>query len=270
MQLQDLIARMRRELGDRGTPFQDIFTGTNEQDRYDLSESSIAFLSSVTLTVNNATTPLTEDRDYELDDEQGRILLLSGPLAQGAILVVTGAASGMFSSSELAEFADEAVTMHCNKRYTSARTQDAHGFIKYIDTPVALGNLPEIEELPLVLLAVVNALWSLATDSATDVDIDTAEGTHVDRAQRFGQIMSMIDAVTARYHDYCQQLNIGMWRIEVSQLRRVSRTTSRLIPIYREREYDDYGGAIRELPPIDHPYDDPSEIPNPGFGGGWW
>lgn len=270
MQQSDLLARMRRELGDLGTPFQDIFTGTNEQNRYDLSQGSIGYLSSVNLTHDGSTRPLTEDHDYELDDTEGRILLLGGPLAMGDILVVTGMAEGMFSLSELAAFAREAEVMHCNKRYTTARTQDSHGFVQYIDTPVTLATLPEIEELPLTLLGVINALWSLATDAATDINIDTTEGTHVDRAQRFQQVMAMIDAVTARYHDYCEQLNIGMWRIEMSTLRRVSRTTSRYVPIYRNREYDDYGLAVRQLPPIDHPLDDPSEIPNPGFGGGWW
>lgn len=270
MQQTDLLARMRRELGDLGTPFQDIFTGTNEAARYDLSQGAIGYLSSVNLTHAGSMRPLTLDRDYELDDTEGRILLLSGPLAMGDILVVTGMAEGMFSLSELAAFAQDAITMHCNDRYTTARTLDSHGFVQFIDTPVKLATLPEIEELPLTLLAVVNALWSLATDAATDVNIDTVEGTHVDRAQRFGQVMSMIDAVTARYHDYCQQLNVGMWRIEMSTLRRVSRTTSRLVPIYREREYDDYGLAVRQLPPVDHPLDDPSDIPNPGFGGGWW
>lgn len=270
MQQSDLLARMRRELGDLGAPFQDVFTGTNESSRYDLSEGAIGYLSSVNLTHDGVTRPLTEGVDYELEDVEGRILLLGGPLAMGDILVVTGTAQGMFSLSELAAFAHDAELQHCNKRYTTARTKDSNGFIKFVDTPVTLATLPEIEELPLTLLAVINALWSLATDAATDINIDTVEGTHVDRAQRFGQVMSMIDAVTARYHDICEQLNIGMWRIEMSTLRRVSRTTSRLVPIYRDREYDDYSFPVRQLPEIDHPNDDPSEIPNPGFGGGWW
>lgn len=272
MQQADLIARMRRELGDRGTPFQDIYMGTGEQGYYDLSESSIGYLSSVTVAQNGATAPLTEGHDYELESVQGRIILLGGydPLPQGAVLVVTGTASGMFSESELAGYASEAIVMHCQDQFSSARTLDSHGFVQYVDTPKALASLPEIEELPLVLLAVANALWGLATDAATDINISTVEGTSVDRSQRFGQLMAMIDAVQARYHDICQQLNVGLWRIEMSDLRRISRTTSRYVPLYRPREFDDYGLAVRELPPIDHPHDDPSEIPNPGFGGGWW
>jgi len=272
MQETQLIARMRTELGDLGTPFQDIYTGTGEQGYYDLSEGSIAYLSSVTVSQDGASRPLTEGHDYQLLDVEGRIILLGAldPLPDGVILVVTGMAEGMFTQSELGKFAREAAAMHCHKRWTEQRALDGHGFVQYIETPMHLGNLPLIEELPLVLLGVVNALWGLATDAATDINVDTVEGTHIDRSQRFGQLMAMIDAVGARYHDICQQLNIGLWRIEMSDLRRVSRTTSRLVPLYREREYDDYGLAVRELPPLDHPYDDTSQIPNPGFGGGWW
>lgn len=268
----ELIARMRKELGDMGTQFQDLYQGTGEQGYYDLSQGSIGYLSAVTVLQDGATRALTEGADYELQDTQGRIVLLGDldPLPAGVVLSVTGVGQGMFSYSELQRFGREAVVMHCSKRYTEARAMDAHGFVQYVETEASLANLPEIEELPVVLLGVVQALWALATDSATDVDIDTAEGTHIDRGQRFGQIMTMIDANSQRYQDICQQLNIGMWRIEMLDLRRVSRTTSRLVPIYREREYDDYGGAVRQLPPIDHPHDDTSNIPNPGFGGGWW
>lgn len=272
MQESELIARMREELGDLGAPFQDVYMGTGEQGYYDLSQGSIAYLTSVTVTQNGSSRPLTEGPDYQLMDVEGRIVLLNAlnPLPQGAILVVTGLGSGMLSQSELLQAARDAQASFFHKRFVSARAKDSHGFIEYVDTPVSLATMPEVEELPLVLLGVVNALWKLATDAASDVNVDTVEGTHIDRGQRFQQLMAMIDATTARYQDICQQLNIGLWRIEVSELRRVSRTTSRLVPIYREREYDDYGQAVRELPPVDHPNDDTSEIPNPGFGGGWW
>lgn len=246
--------------------------GTGEQGYYDLSEGSIAYLTSVTVTEGGSSRPLTEGPDYQLMDTQGRIVLLGvlNPLPQGSILVVTGFGAGMLSQSELLAAARDAQSMFFHKRFSTARSKDAHGFVQYVETPANLASMPEVEQLPLVLLGVVNALWKLATDAASDVDVDTVEGTHIDRGQRFSQLMAMIDAVTARYHDICEQLNIGLWRIEVSDLRRVSRTTSRFVPLYREREYDDYGQAVRQLPPIDHPFDDTSEIPNPGFGGGWW
>jgi len=271
MQETALIARMRAELGDLGTPFQDLYTGTGEQSYYDLSESSIS-AAKLTVNVNGVSRTLVEGADYQLLAAEGRVILLGSldPLPQGAALVVSGQASGMFLEEELAVFAHEAVLMHCDKRFTPTRVMDAHGFIQYVDTPMSLATLPEIEELPLALLAVANALWALATDAASDVDIITVEGTHVPRSQRFEQLMAQIDAVSARYRDYCAQLNIGFWRIEVVELRRVSRTTSRLIPIYREREYDDYGLAVRQLPPTNHRNDDDSDIANPGFGGGWW
>lgn len=272
MQESELIARIRAELGDLGAPFQDVYMGTGEQGYYDLSQGSIAYLTSVTVTQNGSSRPLTEGADYQLMDVEGRVVLLGAlnPLPQGAILVVTGLGDGMLSQSELETCARDACASFFHKQFHSARAKDSHGFIQYVDTPASLATIPDVEQLPLVLLGVINALWKLATDSASDVDVDTVEGTHISRAQRFQQLMAMIDATTSRYHDICQQLNVGLWRVEMSDLRRISRTTSRYVPIYRPREYDDYGLAVRELPPIDHPNDDTSEIPNPGFGGGWW
>jgi hypothetical protein len=46
-------------------------------------------------------------------------------------------------------------------------------------------------------------------------------------------------------------LNVGLHRIEVSTLRRESRTTGRLVPLYVPREFDDYSWPERILPPID-------------------
>jgi hypothetical protein len=82
--------------------------------------------------------------------------------------------------------------------------------------------------------------------------------------------MAQIDAVDARYREYCQQLNVGFYRVEVTDLRRISLTTSRFTPIYIEREFDDYTLPQRRLPVIDHRDDDTSGIPDAGWEGGYW
>lgn len=270
-EVTDVVERVRTELGDLGTPFQDSFGGTGELGEFDLSESSIA---SVTATVvqDGTVTTLVQGQDFELEPVEGSVLLLGSynPLPEGMTLIVTGMAQGMFSDEELAGYVHEAILMHCKDRRVDGRVRDAQGFIRYVESPLTLANLPEIELLPLALLATANALWGLATDASTDIDITTVEGTHVPRAQRFQQLMSMIDAVQERYKDYCQQLNIGFYRIEQSTLRRTSRITGRLIPIYKEREYDDYSLPVRLIPEIDHRDDDKSDIPDPGYGGGYW
>jgi len=269
--LQDVIARVRAELGDLPTPFRDSFGGVGEVGEFDLSESSIA-QAQVTYVLGGVTTTLVQDRDYNLLQEEGRVLLLGAynPLPDNATLIVTGTATGMFSDAELEVFVDEAVLMHCKDRRLTSRNRDSNGFIHYVETPMTLATLPEIEMLPLSLLATVNALWAMATDASSDIDISTAEGTQVHRGQRFAQLMSMIDAVSARYKELCEQLNVGFYRIEMGNLRRVSRTTGRLIPLYKEREYDDYSLPQRLLPEVDHRDDDTSDIPDPGTAGGWW
>lgn len=270
-EVQDVVERVRAELGDLGTPFQDSFGGTGELGEFDLSETSISEATVMTVQDGNVTN-LVQDRDYSLEPVEGSILLHGAynPLPEGMTLIVTGQAQGMFTDDELTGYVHEALLMHTKDRRINARVKDAQGFIRYVESPLTLANLPEIELLPLALLATANALWGLATDASTDIDITTVEGTHVPRAQRFQQLMAMIDAVQERYKDYCQQLNIGFYRIEQSTLRRVSRITGRLIPIYKDREYDDYSLPVRIIPEIDHRDDDTSDIPDPGYGGGYW
>jgi hypothetical protein len=120
-----------------------------------------------------------------------------------------------------------------------------------------------IEEPLLVMLATVNVLWTLANDAATDTDIQTAEGTNVDRLGRYRQLIGHIGELTDRYQEYCGQLNVGMYRTETRKLRRVSKTTGRLVPLFEDREYDDSRWPVRMLPNIDRNDVDDSGIPSP-------
>jgi hypothetical protein len=121
----------------------------------------------------------------------------------------------------------------------------------------------------IVMLACTEAMWALATDAATDINVQTADGTSVDRGQRFAQIQKQIELLTDRYKMLCEKMGVGLYAIEVTNLRRVSRTTGRLVPIFREREYDDYSLPKRVLPPIGpgHQNDDESGIPSQTWGG---
>lgn len=86
------------------------------------------------------------------------------------------------------------------------------------------------------------------------------------RSQRYHQVMAHIAALQQRYQTLSQQMNVGLYRIEMANLRRVSRTTGRLVPLYTEREYDDHTLPTRILPPIDNANEDRSGIPSPVFG----
>jgi len=136
--------------------------------------------------------------------------------------------------------------------------------------PKALGSLPAIEEPLVTMLAVINCLWALANDLATDTDIQTAEGTNINRTAVYRQVRQQIDALTDRYQTWCGQLNVGLFRIETLKLRRVSQRTGRLVPLFVPREYDDHRYPTRELPPIDTQYEDNSGIVSPLWQGQGW
>lgn len=206
---------------------------------------------------------------YVLNYEIGQIFL-GLPVPLNATLLVTGAAWALFSDEELAQICTDSVRQHTYAQEIEERYRDAHGFIDYRETPKSLHNLPAIEEPLVEILSVINCLWALANDAASDSNVQTAEGTVIDRSTRYRQIMNQKDEMTQRYMDYCNQLNVGMFRSETLQLRRTSRTTGRLVPLFKPREFDDHRWPVREIPAVDHRNDDNSGVPTPlwNYGGG--
>lgn len=203
---------------------------------------------------------------YTINDEMGQ-MQFGAPIPLNATLVVTGTCWSLFSDTELADYVGDAVNQHCFNRQITERFMDARGFHTYRDTPLGLSNLPAIEEPLVVMLSTINTFWTLANDTASDFNVQTAEGTSINRTAQYQQIMQQIQALTARYQDLCGQLNVGVYRMETLSLRRSSRTTGRLVPLFKPREYDDHRWPTRELPPIDHRYDDSSGIPSPLWQG---
>lgn len=259
----EIISRVRLELGDQPEPFRQSYRGTGTQDEFDLPVSRVSSSTLNVYTINGvAITNLVFGQDYTLDPENGVVRLTVAP-AQDILIVAEGTAFGMFTDEEIASFVTDATLQHTNERVITVRYVDGHGFTRYDRTPISLVNLPEVENLPLSLLATIEALWALSTDAATDIDITTSEGTHVSRAQRFAQLRVQIDVLTQKYQLLCQQLGLGLFKIETSTLRRVSRTTNRLVPIFVEREYDDSGPIERILPPIDRRDADEDGPPSP-------
>jgi hypothetical protein len=99
--------------------------------------------------------------------------------------------------------------------------------------------LPEVEVYPLTILSTIEALYALATDAAFDINIFAPDGVTIPRSERYHQLMNLIQQRTEQYRNLCAALNIGLWRIEVGTLRRVSRTTNKLVPVYMPQEIDD-------------------------------
>lgn len=273
-----IIARIRSDIGDFGSPFVDTYLGGDELSSYDLSEVNVA---SATVTLTRGTPPtgilLQPGTDYVLDVNEGRIVLINpaySPLHEGMGLRVEGKSQGMFTDDDLKVYVDDAMNQHTYGRSNTTRYRDQYGFIRYLDQPFTLATLPVVETPLVGYLATINVLWTLAIDASTDIDISTAEGTFVARTQRYRQIMEMIGTattgLTGRYNQLAQQLNVGLSRIEMFTLRRVSRTTNRLVPVFKDREYDDASLPARLLPPVDgDEYMDESGIPSPLMPGVW-
>lgn len=207
------------------------------------------------------------DIAYLLDSVAGKIQTF-GTIPLNATLIISGQAWGMFTDAELSDVIYDAVRKHSQGQTITQRYKTAdHGFITYRDIPVDLSNLPKHEEQLVVTLADIECLYILSTDSVTDVNLQTAEGTTIDRSVRYHQIMEHISALTDWYNVQCAQWNVGMNRIESLNVRRVSRTTGRLVPVFRDREYDDHRYPERELPQIDRRDTDVSGVPSPIWNG---
>lgn len=203
---------------------------------------------------------------YVINAELGQ-LQLTLPAPNNSMVIMNGTCWSLFADAELTTYANEAVAEHCFNRTIQERFYDEFGRITYRDTPMNLGNLPAIE-FPLVsTLAIINTYWALANDTATDFNVQTAEGTNIDRTTQYNQITNQISLLTQRYQEYCGQLNVGMYRNETFELRRTSYTTGRLVPLFKPQEFDDHRWPTRVLPERRRMHEDNSGIATPIWNG---
>lgn len=205
---------------------------------------------------------------YTVNTTLGKIMV-GQPIPLNSLLIVAGKSWSLFSDYELFHIIMESVAQHTYAQETEERYRDARGFVDYRETPKMLQMLPGIEEPLVIQLSVINAFWALANDAATDSNINTAEGTNVDRTTRYQHLVQQIALMKARYEEYCAQLNVGLYRWETLPLRRISKTTGRLVPLFKPQEYDDHRWPTRLIPPVDHRNDDNSGVPSPLWSSNW-
>ena len=221
--LVDLVSRVRLDLGDMPKQFNYTSTGDGTNKDFDLKYKPVE-PTTLLVTVNNVvkTTPT----DYTLEKDLGIIHFVTAP-ANALAVKVTGTAYRYFSDSDIERFVNTAVEQH-----TFERT-DGYG------SQMTILLLPAVEEYPLAILSTIEALWALATDSAFDINISSPDGVMIPRSDRYRQLTQMIQARTDQYKQLSSALNIGIWRIEMGTLRRVSRLTNKLVPMYLAQEIDD-------------------------------
>lgn len=221
--LSDLISRVRLELADQPKQFTKDFAGDGLTTRFSLGVKPID-VSSLLVTVDGS--PIAYPSGYTVEEDFGVIHMVTPP-ELNSVLNVTGNVWRYFTDDEICTLINTALAQHTYNRTDSFGTQ------------LNMYNINPIEDYPIVILTTIEALWALATDASYDIDIHAPDGVVIPRSERYRQITSLIAQRWDQYKTLCAQLNIGLWRIEMGTLRRVSRTTNKLVPVYMAQEIDD-------------------------------
>jgi hypothetical protein len=211
------------ELGDQPKQFTKTFTGDGSTVDFVLGVKPVD-TSTLLVTVNGVAR--ANPTHFTIEAQHGVIHFVTAP-ANNSVITVTGSVFRYFSDSEITYFVNTAVTQH-----TFNRT-DSYG------RAMTIGMLPEVEVYPVTILSSIEGLYTLATDAAFDINIFAPDGVTIPRSERYHQLTNLIQQRMEQYKMLCAALNIGIHRIEVATLRRVSRTTNKLVPIFMPQEIDD-------------------------------
>jgi len=221
--LSDLVSRVRMELGDLPKQFDYTNTGDGQDKHFNLKTKPLD-IASLYVTVNGS--PIAYPSGYTVEEQHGIIHFTTAP-ALGSSVRIEGSNFRYFTDEDITKFVNTAVSQHTLNRTDSAGRQ------------ITLNSLPGVEEYPLVILSTIEALWALATDASFDINIIAPDGVTIPRDQRFNQLTNMVQQRWEQYKQLSSALNIGLWRIEMGTLRRVSRITNKLVPVYIPQEIDD-------------------------------
>lgn len=219
--IQTLANRLRAEIGDVGRSFEETFTGDGTTKRFQLA---FAPLKGYTLRIYVDGVDVSSTAAIE---EVSGLFQLHNTPANNSIIKVSGVTYKYFTDTEIQYYVSTAFFEHSHTATTTA------------GATVTLQTLPLVEEYPLVILASTMALYTLATDASFDIDILSPDGVNIPRSERYRQLSQVIQERKEQYRELCSLLGIGLYRIEVQTLRRISRGTNRYVPIYRPQEVDD-------------------------------
>ena len=169
---------------------------------------------------------------YSLDSRNGILRLATTP-ASGAKIMIEGYHYEWVSPKDLEFYAKQAISQHTFS----------------LDIP--LENMAQLIIETIGIGTIVEALGALMSEFSRDIDVMTSESIHIPASQRFRMVQSLLQYWSNQYETQARSLNIGVDRIEIFNLRRVSRTTNRYVPIFKSRELGDYGPTERVFPNAD-------------------
>lgn len=234
--ISSLVDRVRLELGDVGKSFVTKFVADGTTNRFKLH---YAPLDATTVVVYAGTTDITSTSFIE---ESTGILVTEDVLDDMTEVTVSGNYYRYFTGAELTTIVNDALSQH------------SAGHVDSLGRKEGIATLPFIEEYPVAIYATTIALYTLATDSSFDIDIQAPDGVTIPRAQRFRQLMEMMQTRQTQYRELCTHLGIGMYKIDIFSLRRISKATNRYVPVYTPQEVDDRS------------YPQRSDVPAPTYG----
>jgi hypothetical protein len=219
--MSSLVGRVRLELGDIAKSFVTQFVADGTTNRFVLH---YAPLDGAGLLVFKNGADISNLASVE---ESTGILILDTVPADGDEITVSGNYYRYFTDPEISTLVENALTQHTNGKKDS------------VGRPLTIDNLPVVDEYPLVVYSVTLALYTLATDAAFDIDVQAPDGVTIPRAERYRQLMQMVETRQQQYRELCSYLGVGMYSIDVFSLRRVSKMTGRYVPSYVPQEVDD-------------------------------
>lgn len=219
--LTTLSDRLRTELGDLGKSFVYSFIADGITNRFLVPYSPLRG-SDLIVTVDGT----DASTDVTVEEHTGYITFDTMPDPAAAV-IVAGTYFRYFTDAEIQQFVTEALLQH------TANHSDGFG------RTVTIASLPVLEEYPVVVWASTLALYTLATDAAFDIDIIAPDGVNIPRSERFRQVMQIVMDRQEQYKTLCSQLGIGLYKVDVFTLRRISKTTNRYVPVYLPMEVDD-------------------------------
>lgn len=159
--------------------------------------------------------------DFLLDERNGLLKFLSTTYFGKRILV---------AGYHFTWFLDADLTFHANRILVD---------VGYGRDFQEMSDFTDIETDTIYIGTLVSSLSALVTELSMEIDVSTPEGIYIPARQRYQQVLQMWQSWSASYQERMVNLNLGTGRIEQFDLRRVSRLTNRLVPLYRERELDD-------------------------------
>jgi hypothetical protein len=224
--------RLRYELGDIGRSFVYQFVADGTTNRFLVPYSP---LDGVNLAINQDGDDVSAD--VEVEEATGHIVFDTTPAA-GDVVIVAGNYFKYFTETEVSQYISDAFAQH-----TTFHT-DSYG------RTISMATLPTVEEYPVIIHASTLALYTLATDASFDIDIQAPDGVMIPRSERYRQLMQMIEVRKNQYKELCSQLSIGLYKIDVFSLRRISKTTNEYVPMFEPQEIDNKSPKTRVRLPI--------------------